>query len=744
MRIQHNIMAMNAYRNYNKNTSALSGNLEKLSSGYKINRAGDDAAGLAISEKMRAQITGLNAAQKNVKDGISLVKTAEGAMQEIQDMLNRMDYLATQSSNGTYDNEVDRAALQKEVDQLKTEINRIADSANFNGIKLLDGSLDANATKGGSPAVEAVTDGVFDIPTTGQVLGTNTILHQDAGTPASTEFSVDLHDVVFSNRNGDKMTLKVGDTEISIEGLAANSDDTNKLDADGIITALTTAGTAQPTNVGTITGVTYNGTSDAPTVKISGQDFEITDGGNGRLTFTQKTPPTKESEVVDGNLSVTVTGIGKAAVADVYKSGALTQTGTAGTKDTTITVNYTDKDGKAQSKDITFKSGAAAAASATNFINAVNTDSDLKNLFTAAGDNTGVTFTSKVAGANLKVTGLTVKEAGDDTVAVAVSTTHSTAGADEATAVTGDWNMQTTDVTSVGLADTKRLASTVIKLKEEMVADGNSVTIGNVEYKFTTDAAAKADPTKGVYIGDMVDEDGNIDSSKLDMDKVHERLSAAAADNETWTVSANAGKGITLVEKTDETGASTGNDVAAGNNGIDLSTEKGILATLGFNIAARDAVAGTPGKPLTLQIGDTSESFNQMQVSVGDMHVSAMGKGKYTDENGNEVEVTKTIADIDISNQEGATEAINVIKNAINYVSGVRGDLGAIQNRLDHTANNLSVMAENIQDAESTIRDTDVAEEMMSYVKNNILVQSAQAMLAQANQVPQGVLQLLG
>ena len=89
MRIQHNIMAMNAYRNYN-NTSALSKNLEKLSSGYKINRAGDDAAGLAISEKMRAQITGLKAASKNVKDGVSLVKTAEGALQEVHDMLNRM------------------------------------------------------------------------------------------------------------------------------------------------------------------------------------------------------------------------------------------------------------------------------------------------------------------------------------------------------------------------------------------------------------------------------------------------------------------------------------------------------------------------------------------------------------------------------------------------------------------------------------------------------------------------------
>ena len=141
MRIQHNVMSMNAYRNYNNNTSMLSKNLEKLSSGYKINRAGDDAAGLAISEKMRAQIKGLEAAQKNTKDATSLIKTAEGALQEVQDMLNRMVYLAEQSANGIYDDDVDRAALQDEVGALQTEIERIADSANFNGKKLFaDGS----------------------------------------------------------------------------------------------------------------------------------------------------------------------------------------------------------------------------------------------------------------------------------------------------------------------------------------------------------------------------------------------------------------------------------------------------------------------------------------------------------------------------------------------------------------------------------------------------------------------------
>ena len=176
MRIQHNIMAMNAYRNYSNNTSALSKNLEKLSSGYKINRAGDDAAGLAISEKMRAQITGLETAQKNAKDGISLVQTAEGALTEVHDMLNRMVELADQSANGTYDNQTDRDNLQKEFDQLTKEINRIADSSNFNGINLLDGSMQAGATLDTyTTKISASSTGKSSIDVAVQMGGNNTI-----------------------------------------------------------------------------------------------------------------------------------------------------------------------------------------------------------------------------------------------------------------------------------------------------------------------------------------------------------------------------------------------------------------------------------------------------------------------------------------------------------------------------------------------------------------------------------------
>lgn len=403
MRIQHNIMAMSAYRNYSNNTSALSKNLEKLSSGYKINRAGDDAAGLAISEKMRAQITGLKAANKNVKDGVSLVQTAEGALQEVHDMLNRMDSLATQSANGTYDNEVDRLNLQKEVTALKSEIDRIADSANFNGKKLLDGSLDSNAT------------------------------------------------------------------------------------------------------------TTFTGAADAATQKAA---VDATIKAQGKVT------------------------IGKTEV------------------------------------DLSFELAAGTAEKA-----AIGTDG--------------------------KVT-LTLK--------------------------------QGTSYTAAKIQD----------------------LIKNADVSAVTDA----DEQKAVK--------------------------AALAN---VTVS---GKGVTAA-KTDTTlGATTGTKAAP------------------------------TGAALMLQIGDTADKYNQMNVNVGDMHSKALG-----------------IEDLTVANQDGAAAAIQKIKDAINTVSSTRGDLGAIQNRLEHTQKNLSVMTENIQDAESTIRDTDVADEMMAYTKNNILIQSAQAMLAQANQVPQGVLQLL-
>ncbi len=623
MRIQHNIMAMNAYRNYNNNTKGLSSNLEKLSSGYKINRAGDDAAGLAISEKMRAQITGLSAAQKNVKDGISLVKTAEGAMQEIQDMLNRMDYLATQSANGTYDNEVDRAALQKEVDQLKTEINRIADSANFNGIKLLNGDL-------------AVKDAV------------------KAGTTVTTEDVTGMDRIITS-------VLGKGETASVEAGKKTILDDV--------------AGASEPVkasfaiDLGTLN---FNVTGASSTGKVS---FSVT------LTIGGKDITVSASATVGAAASVVAAAIASAVGSAVGTKG--------------IEINGVKWTASVSGTTVSFKQ-----------MNAPNTQEEARANFDV----------------NIKING-------DGGGLVIKAPANSTDGGNKIS-MSASLNAGTYVKTpGVALSDVNK-ANTVFNIKESDIKDGTQIAIGTttIVLKVGNSSITSTEAAKLTAAGATIVTIGATDDLFTALSKISNAVGS--------TVNFKTAKGSTVQFKLGVSDGANGNVVGLAvqrvSNATSVDEAFTSLEDLANNFAMRvktttttEAKEATDG--LTLQIGDTSDSFNQMKVVIGDMHTTGMG-----------------IDGINIGNQEDAAAAVQTIKDAINYVSGIRGDLGAIQNRLEHTGNNLSVMAENIQDAESTIRDTDVAEEMMSYVKNNILVQSAQAMLAQANQVPQGVLQLLG
>ena len=146
MVVQHNLQAANTNRQLGITTSAQAKSTEKLSSGYKINRAADDAAGLSISEKMRSQIRGLNKASSNAQDGVSLVRTAEGALNETHSILQRMNELATQAANGT-NTTVDRSAIKAELDQLTSEIDRIQSTTQFNTMNLLDGTFSGATNK---------------------------------------------------------------------------------------------------------------------------------------------------------------------------------------------------------------------------------------------------------------------------------------------------------------------------------------------------------------------------------------------------------------------------------------------------------------------------------------------------------------------------------------------------------------------------------------------------------------------
>ena len=172
MVVQHNLRAMNSNRMLGVTSSQQAKSTEKLSSGYKINRAADDAAGLAISEKMRRQVRGLTKAVANAQDGISCVQTAEGALAEVHDMLQRMNELAVQSANGT-NMSTDRGYLDKEVQQLKSEINRVSDSTTFNEQKLLDGNFTGKALQVGSESGNEISISISAMNTTGLSLSGN-------------------------------------------------------------------------------------------------------------------------------------------------------------------------------------------------------------------------------------------------------------------------------------------------------------------------------------------------------------------------------------------------------------------------------------------------------------------------------------------------------------------------------------------------------------------------------------------
>ena len=199
MRIQHNITALNAHRNLYNNNTSVGKNLEKLSSGYRINRAGDDAAGLAISEKMRAQITGLNTAQKNAEDGVSLVQTAEGALTEVHSMLNRMVELSTQAANGTYSTS-NRSEMQKEIDQLNLEINRISTTSNFNDQQLFSASSTINLHVTEQNTGGSISVSLQKMDST--VLGTSTIaIGTAAGATAAIKTAKDAIEKISSMRS---------------------------------------------------------------------------------------------------------------------------------------------------------------------------------------------------------------------------------------------------------------------------------------------------------------------------------------------------------------------------------------------------------------------------------------------------------------------------------------------------------------------------------------------------------------
>ncbi|WP_238916575.1 flagellin [Clostridium sp. YIM B02555] len=219
MIINHNLSAMNAHRQMGINTGAASKSIEKLSSGQKINRAGDDAAGLAISEKMRSQIRGLDQGSTNAQDGVSLVQTAEGAMTETHAMLQRLKTLATQASNGTLQS-ADRGQVQTEVAQLKSEISRIASTTNFNGINLTGATagkvtFQVGGEAGNDISVQLSSAKAGNIGTKSGSSFANLVYSNSAGTQITVTNGATISNISLSSQSGAVAALKVIDDAIN-------------------------------------------------------------------------------------------------------------------------------------------------------------------------------------------------------------------------------------------------------------------------------------------------------------------------------------------------------------------------------------------------------------------------------------------------------------------------------------------------------------------------------------------------
>ena len=548
MVVQHNLTAMNSNRMLGLTTKSQAKSTEKLSSGYKINRAADDAAGLAISEKMRRQVRGLTQASLNAQDGISAVQTAEGALTEVHDMLQRMNELATKAANGTNSSE-EREYIQSEVDALIDEIDRVSETTKFNELYLLKGGEGDSATD--TAAVKKTVS-----------------LNAEAKKLAEMSIAVKAGQNAYAVGETTAVTASSGATAASM--------------------ALDT--TALGTNV---LCVSPSGGSTSATDHVQVTDanlstyFDVADNG----TVTAKTGFTF---VTAANLAAANVGAGTTS------TGVAVVTGTAASAATTGTLDkYVELD---ENGDLKYKDGAI--------------------LYKVAADTTGQ---------------------------------HGT---------------QTPQTGSQQIAEAD--------LGTYFEAKGNPIRTGNT----TTSAALAEDADMstyfdefGVYKGGLYLDDGTGTMKEIGAEQIGKYFDFKNADGS-------------------------------------------------------DGSSAAPKLEFTLHVGAEGNLDNTIGVKIEAMSAAGIG--------------VDGLKETGVLTEDSARETIETLKGAIKKVSQQRSDLGAVQNRLEHTINNLDNIVENTTAAESQIRDTDMATEMVRYSNNQILAQAGQAMLAQANQSNQGVLSLLG
>lgn len=710
--INTNMMALNTQRSLNRTESLMNTAMERLSSGLRINSAKDDSAGLAIATRFDAQVRGLTVAMRNAGDGISMAQTAEGALGSMTEMLQKIRELAVQAANAT-NSDSDRASLNAEARQLVDEIQRIAEQTHFNGTKLLDGSFGKKVLQIGANAGETFTFSLGKVTTdklgAGQSAGVSTVATDNA----------------FSN--GD---LIINGVAIGASLASDDTASTNNAAASAIAKAAAInrvsdqTGVVAKVNANTVAGQDMSSSSaESGTVKINGVTINLSVGGVDRAADRQAVVAAINAvkdqtgveaidtgqnstgvtlRAVDGrNIQIelgTITNLANfgLASASTYE-GSVTLVSTNGQP---IKVEA-GTNGEAGLKRVGLVAGTYEAQ--------VATVSTLDGKKTAAGTTAG--STEALGDGDLVINGVAIQAARavDDTASDTTASSSTKAGSAIAIAAAINRASAATGVTATADANIV-----------EATSGTTAGTAGTDAIKVHINGVATAQVTS---VGD------------LEKDRAATVEAINAISDRTGVRAEDTGDGVRLIAD-DGRNISIAVELMAGTTATAMFGLNGIASasTTGFSFAS---AAETYYATVTLH------SAKQIDIQAGINGKTALENLKFYAGTYGGAETGQFLKDIDISTVAGANKALEAVSNAMESINNIRGDLGAVQNRLESTIANIQVNRDNLTASKSRIMDADFAEETTQLAKAQILQQAGIAMLAQAKQAPQNVLSLL-
>ena len=648
MVISHNLQAMNAQRQLGNVSTDIAKNTEKLSSGYRINRAADDAAGLSISEKMRKQIRGLSQASENSQHGVSFVQIADGALTEVHDMLDRMVELTVQAANGT-NSSFDRSAIQKEIDQLTKEINRVQETTQFNKIPVF-------SENGHSP-----DEGIFN----------SNIISAAVLDTGSSKFTF-----AYIDSNGQAST-----TESSAATGKVNNG-LNKDFADFVVKAASSAASKITTAYPSLAKASSN-------VKI-GLNVQNIDGKNNTLASAQLSMRyTSEWTQMTYTMNIDSSDYNPASFSSMSDAQKADLAATIAHEMTHLIMQDTLTGGMIGNNRFPtwFIEGTAQTSSGDGGwvyggIGASTDDSSIKSYMSKLG--------SLPYGAGYLATmalGYEVAKAQNPASTVDPSTIKD--GLDKLfdTLVKQGQNQNLSDA----IKSATKSTYTSLSDFETNFKSGEPNLLSDVKSILTQKNNANH-PKSGSLLAGSLGEAQSVTFSPTNITNV---------------------TGVKY--EIDPSATAFANSFGAGFPTVPQPVR-----------GARHGVS-EGGEDINVHAGADADMTNKIAIKRYDISAMAIFDGDK----------------VDVMTEDSATKSIDIVGMAKERVSRVRSYYGAIQKRLEHTIKNLDNVVENTTAAESQIRDTDMASEMVKYTKNNILKQAGQSMLTQANQSTQGVMSLL-